>query len=170
MSIIGGSNHFEIDHECEKAFKIGLMKTAKISDTWIITAGIDDGIMRLVGDAVDEDSNSNNLTVLGITGRKKIYGSYPQLKTNSDSDTDNSNRKLLNRNHSSFIFVENEDGDENDYRIKLENYIQETLHIQMFTIVLNGNFETLKNIESSIERNRPIMIVAVRLYNIIYFH
>jgi hypothetical protein len=161
LSIIGGSDYFEIDYETEKAFKIGLMKAAKISDTWIITAGIDDGVMRLVGDAVDEDSNSSNLTVLGITSRKKVYGSYPQLKLISDIDTNDSNRKLLNRNHSSFIFVENEDGNEIDYRIELENYIQKTLNIQIFKIVVNGNYDTLENIESSIERNLPIMIVAV---------
>jgi hypothetical protein len=137
------------------------MKAAKIRDTWIITAGIDCGVVRLVGDAVEEDSNSSNLTVLGITSRKKVYGSYSQFKLISDIETNDSNRKLLNRNHSSFIFVENEDGNELDYRIELENYIQKTLNIQIFTIVLNGNYETLKNIELSIGRNLPIMIVAV---------
>ena len=42
------------------------MKTAKTTKAWIITGGTNTGVMRLVGDAVAEDLNAQDLTVLGI--------------------------------------------------------------------------------------------------------
>lgn len=42
------------------------MKVAKATNAWIITGGTNEGVMRLVGDSVEEDLSTNNATVLGI--------------------------------------------------------------------------------------------------------
>ena len=66
LSVTGGAKQFSIDEDTKTAFKLGLMKTAKTTNAWIITGGTNTGVMRLVGDAVAEDLNAQDLTVLGI--------------------------------------------------------------------------------------------------------
>jgi hypothetical protein len=66
LSVTGGAQQFSIDEDTKTAFKLGLMKTAKTTNAWIITGGTNTGVMRLVGDAVAEDLNAQDLTVLGI--------------------------------------------------------------------------------------------------------
>ncbi len=166
FSIIGGYKNFEIDKEIEKAFKIGLMKAAKTNDTWIITGGIDNGVMRLVGDAVDEDLNSNNLTVLGIVDRKRICGTYPNFKRSTDREIHDYNKNLLNANHSSFVVVGNEEtNSENEYylefRIKLEHFIHNKLKIPFFLIVLEGAYSSFHTIAQTLENKAPIILIAV---------
>ncbi len=53
--------------EIKSAFKLGLVKAAKTTSAWILTGGTNHGVMKLVGDAVAEDLNANDITVLGIT-------------------------------------------------------------------------------------------------------
>ncbi len=66
LSVTGGAQHFTIDEDIKSAFKLGLMKAAKTTNAWITTGGTNFGVMKLVGDAVAEDMNAHNLTVLGI--------------------------------------------------------------------------------------------------------
>ena len=66
LSVTGGAKQFSIDEDTKTAFKLGLMKTAKTTNAWIITGGTNTCVMRLVGDAVAEDLNAQDLTVLGI--------------------------------------------------------------------------------------------------------
>ena len=167
LSITGGSGSFRMDNETEKAFKTGLMKVAKIKDTWIITAAINTEIVRIVGEAADEDLNSKHLTVLGITSRERIYGTYPVLKRNEEIISDN-NKEFLNPHHSSFIFVDS--GNENKFRGNLEKHLQESLKIPFFLIVVNGGFETLKTISSVLMHGTSVILVAVRSCFILCFY
>jgi transient receptor potential cation channel subfamily M protein 2 len=66
LSITGGAKKFSIDKDTKRAFKLGLMKAAKTTKAWIISGGTNAGVMRLVGDAVAQDLNAKDLTVLGI--------------------------------------------------------------------------------------------------------
>jgi hypothetical protein len=66
LSVTGGAQQFTINEDIKSAFKLGLMKAAKTTNAWIITGGTNFGVMKLVGDAVAEDLNANNLTVLGV--------------------------------------------------------------------------------------------------------
>ena len=166
FSIIGGCKNCEIDKEIEKAFKAGLMKAAKINDTWIITSGIDNGVKRLVGDAVDEDLNSNNLTVLGIVDRKRICGTYPKFKRSTDKEIIDCNKNLLNANHLSFVIVDNEEiNSENEcyleFRIKLEHYIQKNLNVPFFLIVFEGVYSSFFLIAHTLRNKAPIILIAV---------
>ena len=55
-----------------------------MSDTWILTGGINFGVMRLVGDAIHKELNSNSFIVLGIAERKSIFGKYPEFRKKTD--------------------------------------------------------------------------------------
>ncbi len=164
LSIIGGAKNFKLsdrDRETEKAFKSGLMKAAKMNDTWIITGGVNFGVMRLVGDAINEELNSNNIIVLGIAERKSIFGKYAEFRKKSDGIPLEKNGQSLNENNSSFIIVDNEHGEEYEFRTKLEAYIQQTLKIPFFIFVVNGDLKTIEIVVKSLDNNLPIVIVAV---------
>lgn len=66
LSVTGGAKKFTIDEPTKVAFKLGLMKVARSTNAMIISGGTDDGVMKLVGDAVDEDLFGNEVPVLGI--------------------------------------------------------------------------------------------------------
>jgi transient receptor potential cation channel subfamily M protein 2 len=66
LSVTGGTKQFSIDENTKTAIKLGLMKAAKTTNACIISGGTNTGVMRLVGDAVAEDLNEQDLTVLGI--------------------------------------------------------------------------------------------------------
>ena len=76
ISVTGGAQDFTLNHGLKKAFKEGLIKAACATDAWIITGGTNTGIMRLVGEAVNEEAplhrKKNKLTVLGIAPLNKI--------------------------------------------------------------------------------------------------
>ena len=69
LSITGGALNFPLKEEIKNAFKLGLLKAAKTtSSLWIITGGMDVGIMQLVGESVA----NKGLTVIGIPSYKRI--------------------------------------------------------------------------------------------------
>jgi hypothetical protein len=161
LSIIGGTGNFRIDRETENAFKTGLMKVAKINDTWIITGAINTGVVKVVGEAVDEDLNSKHLIVLGITSRNRIYGSYSELKRAGEIVSDE-NTECLNSHHSSFIFVDTQNQtNEIQFRNNLEKHLQKSLQIPFFLIVVNGGYNTLKTISDVLKHNMSVILVAV---------
>ena len=170
LSVTGGTKNFKIDKNLETAFKIGLMKAAKTTDTWIISGGTDIGVMRLVGDAVDEDLNAQDLTVLGIACRRHIYGRYPEMKKFGDPQTKEKNKNLLNPHHSAFLIVNSQSDnteDENEFRNKLENYIQESLKIPIFLIVVEGGYSAMRAIAKALDNKIPIILVAVLILYLI---
>ena len=72
LSITGGAENFTIDEATKSAFKLGLLKAAKSTNSWIITGGTDVGVMKLVGDMINEDLSAKDLTVVGIASYKRL--------------------------------------------------------------------------------------------------
>jgi predicted Rossmann-fold nucleotide-binding protein len=69
LSITGGAMNFQLPEEIKNAFKLGLLKALKTaSSLWIITGGMDVGIMQLVGESVANEG----LTVIGIPSFNRI--------------------------------------------------------------------------------------------------
>ena len=120
----------------------------------------------IVGDAIDEDLNAQDLTVLGIANRKRIYGTYSDMKIRSDPNPNKENENALNLNHSAFIIVNNEKGtgEEIIFRAALENYLKNFFKALIVLIVVEGGFGTLLTIHSAIHSKTPIILIAVRKY------
>ena len=116
--------------------------------------------MKIIGEASEEDSTSN-LTLLGITSRDRVYGTYPELATFTDPVATEHNKKSLNQQHSSFLFVKNK---MNDFRTRLEKYLKETFKIPFFVLALNSGFDTIETILNSLNQSFPIVLVAVNLF------
>ena len=158
LSITGGTKNFRVDTEIKRAFKIGLIKAAKTTDSWIISGGTDNGVMKLVGDAIDEDITAHDLTVLGIVSQK-----YTNRKCDRPE-------KFLNPNHSFFIIINEEINTpfneielhyEIQYRTKLEKHINDEYKIPVVLICVEGGFSALESVFCALENNIPILLLAV---------
>ena len=76
LSITGGARNFTIDEATKSAFKRGLLKAAKSTNSWIITGGSDVGVMKLVGDMINEDLSAKDLTVIGVSSDKRLKETF----------------------------------------------------------------------------------------------
>jgi hypothetical protein len=84
LSIIG--NIKWIDEEIKTLFKQSIIKS-RILDTWILTGGINEGVDELIGEAIDEDLNTNFLPVFGITNLNKLSLKDELHKSSPQSNT-----------------------------------------------------------------------------------
>jgi hypothetical protein len=168
LSVIGGSKSFKFtNREIGKSFLDSLIKIARISDTWIITSGIDVGVMKLIGDAIKEEVNTSTFTILGIVNRSRIYGKYPQFKKNIDEIANEKNSHLLNDSNTAFIIVDEENLEDDDFRVKLEAYIIKQLKIPYLMFLVNGGFNSLKTILKSLDYKLPMSTLAVIMFFLI---
>ena len=65
LSVTGGAQNFTVSPRLKKALKIELMRAAVSTNAWIITGGSNSGVMKLVGDAVADESHKYDLTLIG---------------------------------------------------------------------------------------------------------
>lgn len=167
FSITGGSENFKIDKDEENLLKSELMKIAKISNTWLISSGIDSDVIRIIGEAADEDENSHNLTLLGITCRNRVYGRYSKLRRDGDEIFDEKNIENLNPYQSCFLFFDASNYEaEIEFRTKFENHLNQLFKIPFFVMAFNGGIGTLKKILNALEGNVPIIMIAVCYHKI----
>ncbi len=80
MSILGEIKKAKIiDPLIKNLFQKNIIKWRSLG-AWIITGGLNFGVDKLVGEAVDQDLNTNFLPVFGITSLNKL-----SLDFNNDS-------------------------------------------------------------------------------------
>ena len=84
LSIIGDTKYLKLDEEVKTAFK-KLIRTSRELDTWVITGGINESVDQLVGEATDEDLNTNFLPLFGITSLNKL-SLKDELMNNSSNE------------------------------------------------------------------------------------
>ena len=54
LGVIGGAQNFKLEGRKRETFKSGLIAAVKATNGWLMTAGTNTGVMKLVGDAVEE--------------------------------------------------------------------------------------------------------------------
>ncbi|KAK2176832.1 hypothetical protein NP493_636g01012 [Ridgeia piscesae] len=54
ITVIGGAKNFNLDGKKKEVFNRGLVTAARTTKAWIITSGCNMGVMKAVGDAVQE--------------------------------------------------------------------------------------------------------------------
>ncbi len=72
ISIIGSDEKFSLPSRIKSGFKYGLVKIAETTNAIIITGGIYNGVMKLVGEAMANYNHKENVTLLGITNFSTI--------------------------------------------------------------------------------------------------
>lgn len=66
ISVTGGAQKFALPFRMKKAFKEGLYKAAASTGAWIVTGGTNTGVMKLVGEAISEGTQKQDIVLLGI--------------------------------------------------------------------------------------------------------
>jgi hypothetical protein len=179
LSVTGGVEILNVNEEVRSAFKLGLMKITKTTNSWIISGGLNAGVMELVGDAVVEDLDAlHTCTILGIASWGIIANRNQLLTRNFDADSNcvryipqkkTSDQKTisLNPNHNRFIFVDDGSVDklgiELEFRTDMEDLLKKKFNIPMVMIVFEGDFSTLNAILLGLIKRTPVILVAVSI-------
>ena len=89
LSVTGGATNIALRHEVRKVFKEGLIKAAKSTGAWIISGGTNLGVMKLVGDAVNEGMLTDKLVILGVATKCKVTTSPDNVQVLENNTTVN---------------------------------------------------------------------------------
>ncbi len=144
LSIVGGDDNFSIPYQIRKGFKDSILKLAGFTNTYILTNGLNTGVSKLVGEAVANSLQNNNLALIGISSFSSVYLADEMEKYAVSGSFHNKNcfryeickrrgnqKYNLDKNHSHFILVKNSNmlglGDEIDFRVKLEDNLSDPL-------------------------------------------
>ncbi|OAF71847.1 hypothetical protein A3Q56_00397 [Intoshia linei] len=181
ISVTGGAKSFSMNPHLTEQFNRGITCAAATTGSWIITGGLNTGVMKFVGSAVKEytliHGNKNKIVNIGIapwgTVRNKellinANGSYP-IKYTGDGKAKKGDSPL-DPNHSHFILVDN--GTELKFRgeINLRNRLEagisnmydddyNNFSIPVVMVVLEGGVGTLETVAGAIHNQIPAVIV-----------
>ncbi|XP_035660504.1 transient receptor potential cation channel subfamily M member-like 2 isoform X2 [Branchiostoma floridae] len=182
VSVAGGAKKFFLKDRLKNVFTRSLMKASQSTDAWLLTGGMDSGIMKCVGEAVrDQVSNfATSPVAIGIatwgsvdnrpslqrTDRKDVFPAiYSCQKLEFKKNT-----APLDLNHTHFILVD--DGTVQEFseadielRTRLEEYISSTMTlgdmkdvgVPVVVLAVEGGPHTLKNVSEAVAREIPVV-------------
>ncbi|CAF2112637.1 unnamed protein product [Rotaria magnacalcarata] len=135
ISITGGAKNYNMSGKLLRAFRRGLRKVAMTTGAWIITGGMNTGIMKLVGDIVPTNPhNSRPIHIIGIATWGCVSNCDQLLVHGGNArylkiDSVERGQAPLEPNHTEFIFINDgtrrEYGGEIKFRANLERAIAE---------------------------------------------
>ncbi|VDM92442.1 unnamed protein product, partial [Litomosoides sigmodontis] len=151
ITVHGGMTDFDLQPKLARVFRKGLLKAAKTTGAWIITAGINAGVVRQVAAAVDGSGSvsrvRSKIVTIGIAPWVVPY--HPH------SFSPKGRFAVLNNRHSYFLLVDNGTigryGADVILRKRLESYISEkrtlgngSRSVPVVCVVLEGGTCTIK--------------------------
>ncbi|CAF2960103.1 unnamed protein product [Rotaria sp. Silwood2] len=153
ISITGGAKEYNMKPRLLRAFRHGLLKVARTTGAWIVTGGMNTGIMKLVGEIIQiNPDRSRPIPLIGIatwgcvSGRKhlnvrgsSVYYAKPRSNTRGEAP--------LEPNHTKFIFID--DGTERTYGREIAFRAQ-------LEQVISGGFFSSKTMTSSSNQSESI--------------
>ncbi|CAF1102784.1 unnamed protein product [Adineta steineri] len=180
LSVYGGAKYFLVPEKLEKEIIRGIVDAASGTDTWILTAGINNGVSKLVGEGISHyrllREYPNKVKCIGMTmwgtvnestrfELKHRTNKYPrEILYRQISDNIQENKETIEQNHTHCILFD--DGQLSGYlgdgqRHGLVVYAcQQTNHTcYAVTIIVEGGINTLEVIENDIEKKRPIILI-----------
>ncbi|CAF3667461.1 unnamed protein product [Rotaria sp. Silwood1] len=133
ISVTGGAKDYDMKPKLLRAFRRGLLKVASTTGAWIITGGMNTGIMKLVGEIVEMNpSRCRRIHLFGIAtwgcvaGRDKLNDRGKTVEYTKPT-IEEKNTAPLEPNHTKFIFIddgsEGQFGREITFRARLERAI-----------------------------------------------
>ena len=65
LSIVGGAKNFHMDGRKKETFKAGLIGAARATNAWVLSGGTNTGVMKLVGEELEEEEEEEEGCSLG---------------------------------------------------------------------------------------------------------
>ncbi|CAF1157757.1 unnamed protein product [Rotaria sp. Silwood1] len=174
ISITGGAKDFEMKPKILRPFRRGLLKVARTTGAWIITGGMNTGIMKLVGEIVQINPDpSRPIPLIGIatwgyvSGHEQldapgIHAYYSKFLSNKKGEAP------LESNHTNFIFVddgsERRHGGEIVFRSKLEEAISDgffSSKTQTNALTLYRSFSVTQSLPTDSSDIVPVPVVLI---------
>uniref|UniRef100_A0A3Q3G8M0 non-specific serine/threonine protein kinase n=1 Tax=Labrus bergylta TaxID=56723 RepID=A0A3Q3G8M0_9LABR len=140
LIVKGGSENFSLPPKVKQAFSKGLMTAALSTGAWILTDGINTGVSKYVGEAVQafgghdlRKRNTIGITPWGVIENNTDLIGRDVFRPYQPMGNPLSKRAGLNRFHSHFLFVDDgtlgKHGCQQGLRRKLEKHIrQQKIH------------------------------------------
>uniref|UniRef100_A0AC35U1S2 LSDAT_euk domain-containing protein n=1 Tax=Rhabditophanes sp. KR3021 TaxID=114890 RepID=A0AC35U1S2_9BILA len=169
ITLHGGMSDFNVQQKLGKVFREGLLKAAQTTGAWIITSGMDSGVVKHVAKALDDAGISarmrSKVVTIGIApwgllplkDREHLIGKNIVVPYDHQSYSTKNRHTILNDRHSYFLLVDNGTvgryGADMVLRKKFENYVSQeqkigcgTRRVPIVCVVLEGGISTLGSI------------------------
>ncbi|CAH8524052.1 unnamed protein product [Heterobilharzia americana] len=186
ISVIGGAKNFLLEGHKKDVFYSGLLQAAHSTKAWIVTSGLNLGIVRVVGDALQDQSlyfdkwkTSGSLRCLGIAP----WGYVLNREALISEDHNTPIRYVvsdfiakccpvsLNQNHTHYIFVDEGrrlryGGSKSaEFRAKLEKQIAVPTEkggfgIPVVLVIVEGGHDVFIDARNSIKEHVPVVICS----------
>ena len=188
LSIVGGAKNFKLDGRNKEKFKAGMIAAAKATNAWVITSGTNAGVMKLVGEAVNEgqylisegDKMKRGLKAIGICPWGYVHGNSSLINKNlsefnnvryeSNVEIKTKEPSPLNPHHTHFLLVD--DGNRNRYggaglrnfRSEFEKMLMECepggLGIPVVTLLLEGGTDAIFEVKENLAKGKPCVVIG----------
>ncbi|CAF1238406.1 unnamed protein product [Adineta steineri] len=181
LSIYGGAKYFTMTDKLEKEIIRGIIDAAAMSNAWILTTGINNGVSKLVGEGISHyrllKANPNKIVCIGLTKWGTINGRTRfDLKNANKKDYElnlffrriyddgDDTDETIERNHTHCILFD--DGKIGDYlndgqrdALVKEACEDEDHECCGVTIIVEGGKNTIEVLQNDIKQNRPIVFI-----------
>ncbi|CAL8076443.1 unnamed protein product [Calicophoron daubneyi] len=185
ISVIGGAKNFSLEGRKRAVFNSGIIQALNTTDAWIVTSGLNLGITRLVGDALQEgqasnvssDRPANHFRCLGISpwgyvlDREKLINEDHMKDVSYQVSTiiETGRPVSLNPNHTNYIFVDEGrrmrygGSASAEFRARLENQIALPTRsggwgIPVVLLIVEGGHDVFIDASNSIRQSVPVVI------------
>ncbi|ESO08545.1 hypothetical protein HELRODRAFT_190762 [Helobdella robusta] len=179
LSVTGGAQNFTMKPRLKEVFRQGFIKAAQSTGAWIITGGMNAGVMKHVGEAVRDYTLKhgriapwgcilNRESLMSSTGTGCWPANYSSVASSVTKECP------LDPNHSHFILVDDSTsgkyGSEITLRAELERAVSnsptylefdsdESVAIPIVSIVLEGGPNSIETVKNAIACGTPAIIV-----------
>ncbi|VDN07735.1 unnamed protein product [Thelazia callipaeda] len=181
ITVHGGMSDFDLQPKLARVFRKGLLKAAKTTGAWIITAGLNAGVVRQVAAAVDGSGTASRvrsrIVTIGIAPwgllkkRDSLLGQDAVVPYHPHSFSPKGRFAVLNNRHSYFLLVDNGTigryGADVILRKRLESYISEkrklgngTRSVPVVCVVLEGGTCTIKAVHDCVCMSPRVPVVV----------
>ncbi|CAF1369818.1 unnamed protein product [Rotaria sp. Silwood1] len=182
LSVYGGAKYFTMTERLEKEFIKGVIDAATMADAWILTAGIDNGISKLVGEGISHyrllQEYPNKVKCIGMTMWGTINedtrlelknASTNLLKPISERqipDNAQEYNETIERNHTHCILFDSgrlneylSDSQRHRFVIEACKDTDNNHTCYAVTIIVGGDLSSLEVLQNDIEQKRPIVLI-----------
>ncbi|CAF2738053.1 unnamed protein product [Rotaria sp. Silwood2] len=182
LSIYGGVKYFTMIGQLEKEFIRGVIDAATLTNAWILTAGINNGVSKLVGEGISHyrllQEYPNKVKCIGMTmwgtinentrlEFKNASNGFPKpLCERHIPDNVQEYKETIERNHTHCILFDSgrlngylNDSPRHQFVIEACKHKDNDHSCYAVTIIVEGGLGTLEVVENDIEEKRPIVLI-----------
>lgn len=185
ISVTGGAQNFVMKPKLKDVFRQGFIKAAQSTGAWIITGGMNAGVMKHIGEAIKyytlKHGSKYSIPLIGVApwgcvlNRDCLIGESGKWPAKYTTVAGKMTIECpLDPNHTHFLLIDNGSvrkyGTEIEFRAELERSISnsptyissegyDNLNIPIVCVVLEGGVNTIKAVKNAIVSGTPCIVV-----------